>query len=86
MAAYPSLLAYSDEIQRRISEPGLGSPIGERIIDSPGDAISVFDFEVVARKTLPAAHFEYMAWGARINWSVEQRSSAFRYPLPVPIS
>ncbi len=33
------------------------------LIGAPGDALSVFDFEPVARAKLPAAHFGYMASG-----------------------
>jgi isopentenyl diphosphate isomerase/L-lactate dehydrogenase-like FMN-dependent dehydrogenase len=32
-------------------------------IRSPNDAINVFDFELAARKTLPAAHFGYLSTG-----------------------
>jgi 4-hydroxymandelate oxidase len=35
----------------------------EDLIASPKDAINVFDFEPVARKNIPAAHFGYMASG-----------------------
>ncbi len=33
------------------------------LIGSPREAINVFDFEPVARKTIPPAHFGYMASG-----------------------
>jgi isopentenyl diphosphate isomerase/L-lactate dehydrogenase-like FMN-dependent dehydrogenase len=35
----------------------------EDLIASPKDALNVFDFEPVARKNIPAAHFGYMASG-----------------------
>ena len=38
--------------------PGMGEPI-----NSPKDAINVFDFEPVAYKNVPPAHFGYMASG-----------------------
>lgn len=33
------------------------------LIEAPGQAINVFDFEAVARKNLPPAHFAYLATG-----------------------
>jgi 4-hydroxymandelate oxidase len=36
---------------------------GGELIDRPKDAINVFDFEPVARKNVPPAHFGYMASG-----------------------
>jgi isopentenyl diphosphate isomerase/L-lactate dehydrogenase-like FMN-dependent dehydrogenase len=38
-------------------------PADSRLIKSPKDAINVFDFEPVARKNVPPAHFGYMASG-----------------------
>src|SRR5262245_29564966 len=35
----------------------------ENLIASPKDAINVFDFEPVARKNLPPAHFGYLVAG-----------------------
>lgn len=42
-----------------------GAAIGELsdLIDSPGDAINVFDFRDVARNALPPAHYGYLATG-----------------------
>ena len=40
-----------------------GSMTLEELIASPKEAINVFDFEPVARKNIPAAHFGYMASG-----------------------
>jgi isopentenyl diphosphate isomerase/L-lactate dehydrogenase-like FMN-dependent dehydrogenase len=37
--------------------------MGEKPIASPKDAESVFDFELVARNTLPPAHYGYLATG-----------------------
>ena len=48
----------------RLSDPILWAPLRtEDLIKSPAEAINVFDFEPVARKTVPAAHFGYMASG-----------------------
>jgi 4-hydroxymandelate oxidase len=37
---------------------------GERPIGSPGDALNVMDFEPIARKNLPPAHYAYLMTGA----------------------
>lgn len=37
--------------------------LGEKPIGSAADAIDLFDFEVVARRTLPPAHYGYIATG-----------------------
>jgi isopentenyl diphosphate isomerase/L-lactate dehydrogenase-like FMN-dependent dehydrogenase len=39
------------------------APATDELIKSPKDAINVFDFEPVARKNVPPAHFGYMASG-----------------------
>jgi hypothetical protein len=36
---------------------GLLEALGERPIASPEDAVNVFDFDTVARRTLPPAHY-----------------------------
>ena len=48
------------------------------LIASPEDAINVFDFEPVARKNVPPAHFGYMASGHR------RRGDAAREPGRLP--
>ena len=48
----------------RLSDPILWAPLRtEDLIKSPAEAINVFEFEPVARKTVPPAHFGYMASG-----------------------
>ena len=48
----------------RLPDPIMwGSMRMEELIASPRDAINVFDFEPVARKNIPPAHFGYMASG-----------------------
>ena len=48
----------------RLPDPILWAPMrSEDLIASPKDAINVFDFEPVARKNVPPAHFGYMASG-----------------------
>jgi 4-hydroxymandelate oxidase len=63
--AYPGLPAYPDETLRSDRSASANSGlVPERVIRSASDAVDVFDFEVVARKTLPPAHFDYVAAGA----------------------
>src|SRR3954465_313839 len=48
----------------KLPDPILWAPMRtEDLIASPKDAINVFDFETVARKNVPPAHFGYMASG-----------------------
>lgn len=58
-----ALSAYGSETPSRLPDPMLWAPAGGELIDSPKDAINVFDFEPVARKNVPPAHFGYMASG-----------------------
>src|SRR3982751_6344968 len=51
------------EAPPRIPDPMLWAPHNHELIASPKDAINVFDFEPVARKNIPPAHFGYMASG-----------------------
>src|SRR5262245_51205490 len=48
----------------KLPDPIMWAPMRtEDLIASPKDAINVFDFEPVARKNVPPAHFGYMASG-----------------------
>ncbi len=67
LAASPLLAsapALAQTPQPRLPDPMIWAPreLGE-LIDSPSRALSVFDFEPVARQKLSAAHFGYMATG-----------------------
>ncbi len=60
------LLAYADTL---FAQGGLDPDLryilsqAHKIVDSPGKALNVFDLEAVARKTLPPAHYGYIATG-----------------------
>ena len=41
--------------------------MSDQAITSPGDALDVFNFQRVARKTLPIAHYGYIATGTDGN-------------------
>jgi 4-hydroxymandelate oxidase len=58
-----ALSTYSMEAPSRLPDPMVWAPAGGELIDSPKEAINVFDFEPVARKNVPPAHFGYMASG-----------------------
>ena len=51
------------EIPSKLPDPMIWMPADSGLIKSPKDAINVFDFEPVARKNVPPAHFGYMASG-----------------------
>src|SRR5437667_7509558 len=55
--------ALAQELQH-LPDPSVWAPRTlEKLIASPREAIDVFDFELVAHKNLPPAHFGYMASG-----------------------
>src|SRR5262245_50883131 len=66
LAASPALARAADTLlaPSRLPDPIVwGSMRMDELIASPRDAINVFDFEPVARKNIPPAHFGYMASG-----------------------
>ncbi len=59
-----SLAAFAGEAPSKLPDPMIWAPRDlDRLISSPKEAISVFDFEPVMHKNVPAAHFGYMASG-----------------------
>ena len=66
LAASPLLArseALAQELQR-LPDPSVWAPRTlDKLIATPREAIDVFDFELVAQKTVPPAHFGYMASG-----------------------
>ena len=52
------------------------------LIKSPGEAVNVFDFEPVAYKNVPRAHFGYMASGVDDEVTLRANRAAFqKFPL-----
>ncbi|HEY2424536.1 MAG TPA: alpha-hydroxy acid oxidase [Pseudolabrys sp.] len=51
------------EAPSKLPDPMIWGLADRELIKSPKDAINVFDFEPVARKNVPPAHFGYMASG-----------------------
>ncbi len=59
-----SALAQALEARKHLPDPMVWAPRDvNNMIATPKDAINVFDFESVARKNIPPAHFGYMASG-----------------------
>jgi isopentenyl diphosphate isomerase/L-lactate dehydrogenase-like FMN-dependent dehydrogenase len=58
-----ALSAYGAEAPSKLPDPMTWAPAGGDLIDTPKAAINVFDFEPVAHKNVPPAHFGYMASG-----------------------
>jgi isopentenyl diphosphate isomerase/L-lactate dehydrogenase-like FMN-dependent dehydrogenase len=63
LLASGALSAYGAETPSKLPDPMIWAPATGDLIDNPKDAINVFDFEPVARKNVPPAHFGYMASG-----------------------
>src|SRR5947199_9610199 len=58
------MAALAHESPSRFPDPMVWAPRDmDELIKSPKDAINVFDFEPVAYKNVPPAHFGYMASG-----------------------
>src|ERR1700675_3830711 len=64
LMAIPGFATWAAETPSRFPDPIIWAPFNPQdLIASPKDAINVFDFEPVARKNIPPAHFGYMASG-----------------------
>src|SRR5215831_3040917 len=64
LLASSDLAAIAAERPSLLPDPMLWGPRTlEKLISSPKEAINVFDFELVAAKNIPPAHFAYMASG-----------------------
>src|SRR5215469_6097561 len=50
----------------------------DALIGDPKDALSVFDFEPIMRKNVPAAHFGYVATGADDEATLRANRDGFR--------
>jgi len=61
---FASYAAEELPIRPKLPDPVIWAPASmQDLITSPKEAINVFDFEPVARKNVPPAHFGYMASG-----------------------
>jgi isopentenyl diphosphate isomerase/L-lactate dehydrogenase-like FMN-dependent dehydrogenase len=72
LLAWPGFAAFA------VDDPIRWAPMNtEHLITSPKDAINVFDFEPVARKNIPPAHFGYMASGIDDEVTLRANREAF---------
>lgn len=61
---------------------GSSPQLAEYLIQSPADALDIFDFQRVARHVLPSAHYGYLATGTDGNETLRANREAFdRYYL-----
>ena len=60
-----------------LAYPGLGFAQESNPITAPKDAINVFDFHEVAKKTLPVAHYGYLATGTDDDGTVRANRQGF---------
>jgi 4-hydroxymandelate oxidase len=63
LLASAAIEAEATELPSRLPDPMTWAPTEREAIKSAKEAINVFDFEPVARKNVPPAHFGYMASG-----------------------
>ncbi len=80
LLACGSLEASSGElpVASKYPDPMIWAPFNPQdLIASPKDAINVFDFEPVARKIMPPAHFGYMASGIDDEMTLRANREAF---------
>src|SRR6516164_9176461 len=63
LVAAGSIETHGVETLSKWPDPMIWAPADRELIKSPKDAINVFDFEPVAHKNVPPAHFGYMASG-----------------------
>src|SRR5438876_860919 len=57
LLASGAISAYGTEVPSKLPDPMIWAPPGGELIKSPKEAINVFEFEPVARKNVPPAHF-----------------------------
>jgi hypothetical protein len=81
LAASPLLAsgeALAQELQR-LPDPSVWGPRTlEKLIASPREALDVFDFEPVAHKNVPPAHFGYMASGVDDDVTLRANREGFQ--------
>jgi hypothetical protein len=58
-----TISAYGVEAPSKLPDPMIWALADGELIKSPKDGINVFDFEPVAHRNVPPAHFGYMASG-----------------------
>jgi len=81
-----AISAYGTEAPSKLPDPMIWAPADGELIKSPKDAINVFDFEPVAYKNVPPAHFGYMASGIRRGHAAREPRGILEISAPPPPS
>jgi 4-hydroxymandelate oxidase len=74
---FARMLALNPSDEKGAHEALEGIAAGENLITSPDQAFDVMDFEVVARKVLPPAHFGYLATGVDDDATIRANREGF---------
>jgi isopentenyl diphosphate isomerase/L-lactate dehydrogenase-like FMN-dependent dehydrogenase len=77
LLATSPLLGYTSAGRLLADESLDGLALPEYLVDSPDDALDVFDFHAVARHRLPAAHYGYLSTGTDGNETLSANRRAF---------
>jgi isopentenyl diphosphate isomerase/L-lactate dehydrogenase-like FMN-dependent dehydrogenase len=78
LLAATDLAAMAAEVPSRLPDPMIWAPRSlDKLITSPKEATSVFDFEPVAAKNIPPAHFGYMTGGVNDDVTLRANREGF---------
>ena len=78
LLAASDLAAMAAEAPSRLPDPMIWAPRTlDKLIASPKEAIDVFDFEPVAQKNIPPAHFGYMTGGVNDDVTLRANREGF---------
>jgi len=77
--AASDLAAWANETPSRLPDPMMWAPRNlDKLITTPKEALSVFDFEPVMQKNVPPAHFGYMASGIDDEMTLRANREGFQ--------
>jgi 4-hydroxymandelate oxidase len=78
LLATSDLAAMATEAPSRLPDPMIWAPRNlDKLITSPKEAINIFDFEPVAAKNIPPAHFGYMTGGVNDDVTLRANREGF---------
>src|SRR6266700_1014373 len=78
LLAASDLAAMAAETPSRLPDPMIWAPRNiDKLITSPKEAINIFDFEPVAAKNIPPAHFGYMTGGVNDDVTLRANREGF---------
>ncbi len=78
LLAASDLAAMAAEVPSRLPDPVIWAPRTlDKLITSPKEAIDIFDFEPVAAKNIPPAHFGYMTGGVNDDVTLRANREGF---------